>query len=805
MSRLTLENLLNPVPELDARPQVLALQNLVSSLGPGPILVPPQLHNNLKQVIGQLHRLSNHPEALRNFSTTGSVKQIEVEHNVVINRKTTLSKLYRYPRNTYIEYPETGAEPVGHLFELDPLSWERPTLDFCYSQGAPNGKSLKTQDILCPVLVDEQGDLVPCIKSHSTCQGMKACPYNDIDAIIEPHFQASRKDIERRLEEERCNRLDTSSPKRDLFQRKVAYITTLRNQGCTRSESAPTMRSESEQKEFEDHQDRLIHFRRGYNKAPTCSGRIMWKGDFTISDGSYDLEYLEAVFTNNTDVLDHIENEARLMDYGPRAQCNYLSNAMSQRLRCPTEHRDPDGKLYQAELIHLECKCRFRVFEPVPEARTSFPFLLVICEGAHSHPIPLPEKTPPKIRSEIFKLLESVVEDLPDMTPRAFLRHPVVLTYLKGKFPEVPNPTLSHLHSSLANRSHVDSYIKQAKVMHFPKGTDWKGVLYRKEYQDANMDPKDHYIRSILDLDDNTLPDHEEDEPPNPSHNKRTKIIICMSPEGSRRLRAAQYLQSDIGFKRIVGFMEFELACMDRDANTSVIFCWIYLNRQTAAAHLRIFQEIEAIVHRDTGACLRWRHLHGSDLEDFDHMILHWAADQHRGQAKGLGLHLQALAQKRVGVYDLHEPNRLLSTLSPYDHLYRIFRICVVHVCRRIKATAVSDEVKKLMRSLICISHNNWDETINSIGELGGKPAMDWLSDKLTSRFVFPGICWEKSLIPLAVWQAGDRNSNLIETVHRDVNREGVYCALLGGLMKGQCFDALKMKTLKASLVVNSF
>lgn len=78
----------------------------------------------------------------------------------------------------------------------------------------------------------------------------------------------------------------------------------------------------------------------------------------------------------------------------------------------------------------------------------------------------------------------------------------------------------------------------------------------------------------------------------------------------------------------------------------------------------------------------------------------------------------------------------------------------------------------------------------------------DWINDKESSKFFFPGICWERSLIPLDVWNAGDAHSNLIESVHRDVNREGVHCTLLGGLKKGQLFDALKMKTLAVGLFI---
>ena len=42
-----------------------------------------------------------------------------------------------------------------------------------------------------------------------------------------------------------------------------------------------------------------------------------------------------------------------------------------------------------------------------------------------------------------------------------------------------------------------------------------------------------------------------------------------MSREGSERLLNAQYLSSDISFKRINDFYEFEIACIDRISNTS--------------------------------------------------------------------------------------------------------------------------------------------------------------------------------------------------------------------------------------------
>ncbi|KAK7034263.1 hypothetical protein R3P38DRAFT_2413049, partial [Favolaschia claudopus] len=105
------------------------------------------------------------------------------------------------------------------------------------------------------------------------------------------------------------------------------------------------------------------------------------------------------------------------------------------------------------------------------------------------------------------------------------------------------------------------------------------------------------------------------------------------------------------------------------------------------------------------------------------------------------------------------------------------------HTFRLVKLCATNEQVRWLMRSLVSMEHQDWDGTLDSIRELGGKAAQDWLQNKQSSGFVFEGICWQKSFIPRAIWEAGDSNSNLIniETVHRDATREGAQCTLLEG------------------------
>lgn len=87
----------------------------------------------------------------------------------------------------------------------------------------------------------------------------------------------------------------------------------------------------------------------------------------------------------------------------------------------------------------------------------------------------------------------------------------------------------------------------------------------------------------------------------------------------------------------------------------------------------------------------------------------------------GLGLHLQALATKQPNKLDLHEPLRLLITLTVYEHLHRLLRLCTVHGKRNIRKCAVPEEVKNLMRSLMCLTHHDWDGTVKAIQERGGK------------------------------------------------------------------------------------
>lgn len=82
------------------------------------------------------------------------------------------------------------------------------------------------------------------------------------------------------------------------------------------------------------------------------------------------------------------------------------------------------------------------------------------------------------------------------------------------------------------------------------------------------MSQEDRYIRYMVEIPLAGLPKHDEDDPePVDSTGGVLRVIICMKPASSRRLLTAQYVQSDIAFKRVSGFLEFELGGLDHGAN----------------------------------------------------------------------------------------------------------------------------------------------------------------------------------------------------------------------------------------------
>jgi hypothetical protein len=193
-------------------------------------------------------------------------------------------------------------------------------------------------------------------------------------------------------------------------------------------------------------------------------------------------------------------------------------------------------------------------------------------------------------------------------------------------------------------------------VTHFLSPFDhcppFAGVKHAKQLQDE-LPPESHYIRVVEEM---VLEGDVDEGMAVPLDGlAQFRLVVCMTPEASRRLQKAQLVQSDIGFKRIAGYLEFELGGLEPTTRkssltsfqyfftyhitdtflTGVVYSRVYLNRQSALAHQKVFEAIDSIVLKDTGSPLQWRHIHATTLNEYVG-ILHWSADQHGGQAKGI-------------------------------------------------------------------------------------------------------------------------------------------------------------------------
>ncbi|KAF8516406.1 hypothetical protein BU17DRAFT_67419 [Hysterangium stoloniferum] len=145
------------------------------------------------------------------------------------------------------------------------------------------------------------------------------------------------------------------------------------------------------------------------------------------------------------------------------------------------------------------------------------------------------------------------------------------------------------------------------------------------------------------------------------------------------------------------------------------------------------------------------------------------------------------------------EHTKALHTLSPYDHLARLYRLCFTHFTRKIGNLKghVTLPIRAAMMSLYSAEPlPDFEGTLQLIRS-GGKKAADWLKDKeAASGFALAGIYQPLSKIPLEIWKASPLTSNGNEQAHRNINRDGIKLTMLAGIMRGMQFDSRCMASL---------
>lgn len=272
----------------------------------GPFLASSAVRDALELVDEYLschYGSASRPAQILESSTPAPLHQhstVVVRCDVKLNRQTTLSTLYVYGPGSSLEYPVTSSSPsdqIGHLFEIQQSSgWYNPIQDVLYSRGHPSGSSRKGHEVFCDVLVTADGQKVPCLESHWTCefspilsynfvemtslgQGSKVCPFGDITSHCRPHTKASREDVARRLQQEMNARTSCSSPKQRLFQKTLAFFIALSNQGCGAPPCEDTVYEGEEAERRMEQLTQLERVQRGHKAKLTCDGRLIFQYD----------------------------------------------------------------------------------------------------------------------------------------------------------------------------------------------------------------------------------------------------------------------------------------------------------------------------------------------------------------------------------------------------------------------------------------------------------------------------------------------------------------------------------------------
>ncbi|KIJ29181.1 hypothetical protein M422DRAFT_269448 [Sphaerobolus stellatus SS14] len=697
------------------------------------------------------------------------------------SRIQVVNKVIAHPIGAVVEYPEWGTTPkdsVAHIFSVDPQRFIHPKDNVQYSwatHGEENGR--------CYLLHNNgprPGKYVDCKLYRARCAGIRSCEFYGA-----PDPQVTLGGSQDAVQQ--------------VFMKTLAFFCALQTNGClfdvehTEIEDLELLADgETTSNFYEVLSDIHCHS----NSGSRCKGKLLFKWDssgkayiecekrsaghkahlilWTLNE--FNLEYLQALFNNDISSILRFETAARDCGYGLLVPCMYIAAPHEQKTFCYAVlaywHRRGNGTLKHGTLQKPQrCNAQFIFYKPWN--LDICPKVVLVIHGQHSHSNPRPAKTPKTIAMILHALLESLNWRLADATPRRVLLDAGFMAGLcdvlqwKGGI----DPSLIDLHPSLANADHAKCIINSLRDKRYPDGTGFEAALKLLE-QHQKLPPDKAYVRVV---ERHIIPGEGE-----------FLLVVCMFKSMSELLARTNWPTIDTSFKRVWGWQEFEMEAWFPEYGRSVVVARTFTNSQSGKAHFILFERIFDIMKQDTGIEVRFRHIHGEGID----MV---TADQHKGQALGLGKFCQKLCRDRPG-YCAYNHTRPLHELSPYEHLARFYRLCFQHYSTKVHDLRghVSENVCAAMMSLASAEPlADLPGTLDLIRRQGGKKGNDWLNDKLAAEgFALAGICRQRSLIPVESWKAAPNTTNGNEQAHRDANRDGVHLSLFAGIMRILQYDS---------------
>ena len=127
------------------------------------------------------------------------------------------------------------------------------------------------------------------------------------------------------------------------------------------------------------------------------------------------------------------------------------------------------------EMEKLDCQSIFWIYEPLKEYHTTCPQVLVVCSGAHTHPIPSPHKTPPTIWHTIFICCLIWTKTLLILLLGNFWGTQIFNHSWRMPFPTRAFLPLATCTSHCLIKNTFDHILNRKKIKAFPEGTGWQG------------------------------------------------------------------------------------------------------------------------------------------------------------------------------------------------------------------------------------------------------------------------------------------------------------------------------------------
>ncbi|KAG1869710.1 hypothetical protein C8R48DRAFT_597246 [Suillus tomentosus] len=713
-----------------------------------------------------------------------------------VNRQTTVDAIVEHPLGAIMEYPETGSvmgQAIVHIFSISANyithEFDIPKASFQYLFGDGHGG---WENILCHLLRDStDGKPVKCNRISMFCKGLKACSSNTDTFINATHSYTHQAHISELITLTRAFSPADDSAEHEVFTKTFAFFCGLKVHDCSFRTSTEftdfNFESDLDDSNIDpnDYERALVTPTAVSSRSPmSCSGNLIMRTDkynqrfiqcehCSHADRAhlilwnlqeFNINYLQALLAHDIAAIVIHEECAEHCGYGPLVPCDFVALPVEHKQTCGGNSA---GMLECGRLLKWEhdCQSKFDIFVPVN--LVAVPRIAIVCCNPHSHPPSAPIKTPPPLVDLFRSLLMNMDWELADATPGHILCNSGFMRGLRTALGWTldHSPTLANLHPSLANLDHVHRLMYKFHHDKYPMGTSFQGakLLVDKE----NELP--HHACYVWCAETHTLPGGVD-----------FHLIVCMSPLMSHHLLLACRVSIDTSFKHLHGWQEFEIEAWDNNHMRSLTGARAFINLQSAQAHLVLFCRIFSITSEDTGTPVSFKHIHGSGYESV-------VADAHMGQGLGLGMFCSELS-KNIKTPCIYEPHHKLCDLTPYNHLRRFYRLCIVHFKRNLwpLQSQVSKEVYNAMLSLSSSdAHPNFQRMLSVIRG-GSQKAEAWLKDKLqTNKFTLPTLYHPVSFIPEDIWCACQTTTNGNEQAHRNINHDGMHLTLLGGIMRG--------------------